>query len=358
MKAAVCHAFGQPLAVEEVDIAPPARGEIGVRVAACAICHSDIHYAEGAWGGTLPAVYGHEAAGVVEAVGPGVEGFATGDRVVVTLIRACGRCGNCAAGEPALCETPHDPDRAGPLTLRGAPLHQAMHTGAFAERVVVHATQAVIVDDAVPFDSAALLACGVITGAGAVMNTAAVRPGSDVAVIGCGGVGLNSIQGAVLCGARSVIALDVSEAKLDAARAFGATHVHDARDPDAAGFVRSITGGRGAGYVFVTVGIGAAVTQALGLAARGGTVVLVGMPASGDTVAMDPGAVAADGLRILGSRMGSARIATDIPRLIAFYHQGRLKLDELISGRYPLEAINEAIGAVNRGEALRNVIVF
>jgi S-(hydroxymethyl)glutathione dehydrogenase/alcohol dehydrogenase len=359
VKAAVCRQFGEPLTIEDIDLAPPEAGEIKVRIAACAICHSDLIFMDGGWGGTLPAVYGHEAAGVVEEVGPGVRHVAPGDHVVVTLIRSCGGCPSCAAGRPVLCETRFHLDEAGPLKAKdGGEIHQGLRTGAFAEYVTVEASQAVAIPTNVPLDSASLLACGVITGLGAVTNTAEVRAGSNVVVLGTGGVGLNSVQGAVLAGAKRIIALDLSDAKLKAATEFGATHTINSANEDAAAAVRAATDGRGADYVFVTVGAKSAIEQAFSLMGRGGMMVIVGMPGNGVTTSFDPDSFANDGQRMLGSKMGSARIQIDIPRLVELYKQRRLKLDELISGRYPLDQINEAVAAVRRGEALRNVIVF
>lgn len=359
MKAAVCRAFGEPLIIEDVDIAAPQAGEIRVQIAACAICHSDILFADGAWGGELPAVYGHEAAGIVEEVGAGVSNVVPGDHVVVTLIRSCGHCHYCAQGVPVACDATFPLDRESPLRASdGAAVGHGLRTGAFAEYAVVDASQAVVVPKDMAFENASLLACGVITGLGAVTNTAQVPSGSSVVVIGTGGVGLNSVQGAVLCGATTIIAVDLSDEKLEAARLFGATHTINSVGRDVAEDVRSITGGRGADYVFVTVGAKAAFDQSYGLMARTGTVVLVGMPASGVMSQIDPGTIASQSQSILGSKMGSARIQIDIPNLVTLYQQGRLKLDELISDRYPLVRINEAIASVKRGEALRNVIVF
>jgi Zn-dependent alcohol dehydrogenase len=210
----------------------------------------------------------------------------------------------------------------------------------------------------IAFAAASLLACGVITGFGAVTNTARVPAGATVVIIGTGGVGLNSVQGAALCGAKTIIAIDLSDAKLEAATLFGATHVINPAQQDTVAAVKALTHGRGADYVFVTVGAKAAFDQSYALLAKGGAVVLVGMSATGVMSQIDPGTIANDSQRILGSKMGSSNIQRDIPNLIALYQQGRLKLDELISARYPLEQINEAIAAVNRGEALRNVIVF
>jgi S-(hydroxymethyl)glutathione dehydrogenase/alcohol dehydrogenase len=359
MRAAVCRAFGQPLTIEEITCDPPGPGEIEVKLAACAICHSDILYAEGAWGGELPAVYGHEAAGVISRVGTGVLDLSPGDHVVVTLIRACGHCPSCAAGTPVTCEMRLPLDMKTPLRDRsGQPLVQGLWTAAFAETVVVHASQAVGISKEVPLDSAALIACGVITGFGAVANTARLRPGDTAVVIGAGGVGLNAIQGAALAGAHTIIAIDTIPGKLTAARKFGATHALSASDANLVAEVHSITGGRGADHVFVTVGARAAFVQAFGLAARSGAIVLVGMPASGVTIDIDPGAIASDNQRILGSKMGGSVIHRDIPQLVALYRQGRLKLDELISNRFTLDQINEAIASSKSGAALRNVIVF
>lgn len=223
---------------------------------------------------------------------------------------------------------------------------------------MVDQSQVVRVPDDLPLDRAALLACGVITGLGAVVNTAQVRPGSSVVVIGIGGVGLNAVQGAVLAGATPIIAVDTLDHKLEAARSFGATHALAATRDDLAGAVRDLTGGRGADYVFVTVGSAAAAAQALQLTRRAGTVTLVGLPASGATVPLDIGKAVTREQRVLGSSMGSTRLSVDVPRLVDLHRQGRLKLDELITARYPLERINDAIVSMERGEALRNVVVF
>ncbi|MEX0810248.1 MAG: zinc-binding dehydrogenase [Dongiaceae bacterium] len=359
MKAAICIGFGQDLVVEDVTLAPPGPGEVRVKLRACAICHSDIFYIQGAWGGALPAVYGHEAAGIVAECGADVRHVAPGDHVVVTLIRSCGLCHYCTQGKTVLCESEFPLDRQGPLArANGTGLNQGLRTGAFAEEVVVDGSQIVAVPTALPFDVAALLACGVITGVGAVVNDAAVKPGSSVVVIGTGGVGLNAVQGAQLVGAARIIAIDIAPSKLAAARVFGATHAIDPRNEDAVTTVRAMTGGRGADYVFVTVGAKAAFEQGFNLLAKGGTLAVVGMPATGVMAEFDPGSFAAYGQRMIGSKMGSARIDIDIPRLVTLYGEDRIKLDELISGRFPLDGINAAIAGVTRGEALRNVILF
>lgn len=359
MRAAVCRAFGEPLAIEEVDLAAPREGEIRVELAACAICQSDLHYLQGAWGGSLPAVYGHEASGIVAELGPGVHRLGVGDHVVVTLIRSCGACGPCAAGKPTLCETRFPLDERTPLTAAdGSPIVQGLRTGAFAEQVVVDASQAVAVPADLALELAALLGCGVITGFGAVVNTAAVGPRSSVVVIGTGGVGLNAVQGARVAGASTIVAVDVFGAKLETARDFGATAVVNASNSDVGAAVADLTGESGADFVFVTAGAASAVEQGQSLLRRGGTMVIVGMPASGLTASIDPGAVADNAQRILGSKMGSARITADIPRLVSLYREGRLLLEELVSARYPFDEINAAIDSAASGGALRNVILF
>jgi S-(hydroxymethyl)glutathione dehydrogenase/alcohol dehydrogenase len=358
-EAAVCREFGKPLVIEEIELAEPGEDEIRVRLAACAICHSDVYFMDGAWGGALPAVYGHEASGIVEKIGPGVSNVAPGDHVVVTLIRSCGHCPYCIEGTPVFCDAVFALDETGPIrSSRNETIVQAMRTGAFARHVVVGASQAVAIAKDVPLDSASLIACGVITGMGAVVNTASVKAGSSVVIIGCGGVGLNSVQGAALSGASPIIAVDLSPAKLEAARQFGATHTIDSGKEDLAARVKELTGGRRADFVFVTVGAKAAIEQAVGLMRRNGNTIIVGMPAAGVTTSFDPSWLAADGQKIIGSKMGSARIQIDVPKIVELYKQKRIKLDELISGRFPLARINEAVEEVRRGTALRNVIVF
>ncbi|MDC0077453.1 Zn-dependent alcohol dehydrogenase [Deltaproteobacteria bacterium] len=359
MKAAICREFGKPLVIEEVELLPPRTGEVQVKLAACAICHSDILYTEGAWGGELPAVYGHEASGVVESVGAGVTAVQQGDHVLVTLIRSCGTCHYCSKGDKVRCETTFPLDEQSPLrTLDGKPITQGLRTGAFAESVVVDASQLAPIPKDVPLDSASILSCGVITGFGAVVNTAQITSGSSVVVIGTGGVGLNSVQGAAVAGAERIIALDLSDAKLEASKQFGATHTVNVEQGNARKAVKSLTGGRGADYVFVTVGSKSALEQGFKLLCKGGTLVIVGMTADGVKIEFDSCAFASVEQRLLGSKMGSTRLTTDIPWYISLYQQDRLKLDELISARYPLENINEAIADVSQGDALRNVIVF
>lgn len=357
VRAALCHAFGAPLRVEEVRLAPPRDGEVTVDLHAVAICHSDISLADGDWGGALPAVYGHEAAGVVTAVGGGVAGRAVGDRVIVTLIRACGSCIACATGRPVLCADAPD-QRDHPLSMPdGAPVAQAMYAGAFAEAVTVHASQTAIVPPELPMAAACLLSCGVVTGVGAAVNAAQVRPGQDVVVIGAGGVGLNAIQGARIAGARRIVAVDLLPSKLEDARDFGATDGVLASEPKPWRAVRAALG-RGADAVLVSVGSVRAYEEAPRYLAPGGRVVAVGMPPSGATAPMEPVILAAAGQGVIGSRMGDVVLARDIPWMIDLWSQGRLKLEELVSRTWPLDAINEAIADTRAGAARRNVIVF
>jgi S-(hydroxymethyl)glutathione dehydrogenase / alcohol dehydrogenase len=361
MRAAVCRAFRAPLQIEELQLDGPDAGEVIVDLAACAICHSDIAFAEGDWGGDLPAVYGHEAAGLIREVGPHVSGLAPGDRVVVSLMRSCGRCYFCERGDCHLCAGEFLGDRRPRLhTESGEPVVQAMHTGAFAEQVVVHESQVARIPDSLRLDIASLLGCGVITGVGAVLDRVHVTPGSSVVVIGTGGVGLNAVQGARAAGADVVVAVDTSSAKRAVAASFGATHAVDPADEDIGAAVRAVTSGRGADYVFVGVGHTPVIEGALGLVRRGGTVVVLGMPASEETIGVVGVDLVHDDKRILGHKIGSGsgRLSDVVPRLLALYDDGRLRLDELISGRYPLSEINAAIASASGGDAVRNVIVF
>ena len=359
IKAAICREFGKPLTIERIKLAAPKAGEVEVDVKACAICHSDISYADGDWGGPLPAVYGHEAAGIVRKVGRGVTRFKPGDYVVVTLIRSCGKCHYCAQGSTVMCNEVFALDKHGPIhTPQGEPLWQALKTGAFAERVVIHQSQMAKVAKSIPFASASLLACGVITGFGAVVNTAHVRRGEAVAVIGCGGVGLNAIQGAVHAGAKPIIAIDVAEVKLKDARKFGATHAFNPNKEDVREAIRGLTHKRGVDHVFVTVGAKAAMEGAFQFITRNGSVIVVGMPPSGVMAQYDPSVLAAWNQKIIGSKMGEAVVARDIPKLARAYQKGELMLDELVSNTFPLEKINEAIAEAKSGAVRRNVIVF
>jgi S-(hydroxymethyl)glutathione dehydrogenase/alcohol dehydrogenase len=359
MKAAVCYEFGKPLVVEEVEIDPPQRGEVKVRLTATSICHSDVHLIRGEWGGTLPVVAGHEAAGIVEVIGTDVTLAKPGDRVVVSFLRACGHCFYCTLGFSHLCEATFALQTESRFrNQRGDGLRHGLRTAAFAEYTIVDQSQVAPVPADMPLDRAALLACGVITGFGAVVNTAHVGPGQSVVVIGTGGVGLNTIQGAVLVGAHPIIAVDRLESKLTQAQAFGATHTINGAQKDPVAAVKELTLGRGADYAFVTVGSPVAAAQGIAMIRKAGTVVVVGIPDEGATVPLPVGDLVGDERRVIGCLMGSGRLRIDVPWLVELYRRGQLKLDELITARYPLEQINEAITAMESGEVLRNVIVF
>ena len=358
MKAAVCRGFGTPLAIEDVQLRSPRVDEVEVVVEACAICHSDIHFMDGAWGGPLPAIYGHEAAGRISAIGHEVPGYALGDPVLVTLLRHCGECRNCIRGMPARCERKAGPEDTPIMDAGGTPIAKGLGTAAFAERTVVHRTQIAPIPDSIPMDAACLMSCGVITGVGAVANSAKVEPGSSVAVIGAGGIGLNAIQGAKICGASTVIAVDVTEAKLRDAKLFGATHGVLATAEKPHREVKKITDGRGVDYAIVSVGSVQACEAALRFICQGGKLIIAGMPASGEKMSLEPVIIASLSQSIEGSCMGETVLGRDIPWLLEMHRQGRLKLHELITGRYPLAQINEAIASTKRGVARRNVIVF
>lgn len=356
MLAAVCRATGQPLTLEEVVLRPPGPGEVQVAVQSVAICHSDIGYLDGIWASQRPAVYGHEAAGRITALGAGVVGLAPGDAVVVTMIRSCGQCRPCRTGKPFLCAAPHD-RCDGRLSLPdGTPVEQGLSTAAFAEACVVHASQVARVPDDLPMDLGALLACGVITGTGAAINTAQVRPGEAVVVIGAGGVGLNAVQGARIAGAGRIIAIDLNDEKLAAALEFGATDVLRADMKGLRRAVLALTEGQGADHVLVAVGAISAYAQASSLACRGGQVVAVGMPPSGARMEVEPVILAATGQSLRGSFMGGTVVQRDIPALVALWRQGRLKLEELVSHRYDFAQINAAIADARAGAARRNVV--
>lgn len=356
IKAAVCTEFGKPLQLEELDLRAPLTGEIEVTLEAVAICHSDIHYADGAWGGDLPAVYGHEAAGRISATGPGVTDLKEGQRVVVTLIKACGTCPNCSSGKPTICETPGT--EASPISRAdGTPVVKAMNCGAFAERVVVDQSQVVPLPEEMPAEAVALMACGVITGVGSIVNAGKLRAGEDVVVIGAGGVGLNAIQGARIAGARRIVAVDMTEEKLETAKAFGATDGVLATGDAPWKEVMQILG-RGADLVAVTVGAIPAYNDAPRYLGWGGRMVMIGMPHSGAMAEYEPVVLAYMSQGMIGSKMGDVVIRRDIPWLADLYRQGRLKLDELVSGRWSLDQINEAIADTKTGGAKRNVIMF
>jgi S-(hydroxymethyl)glutathione dehydrogenase/alcohol dehydrogenase len=304
-------------------------------------------------------VLGHEAAGVVEAVGRDVAGFRPGDHVVACLSVFCGHCPDCLSGRPALCESPEReraPGQPPRLSRDGAAVHQFAHLSAFAEQMLVHEHALVKIRPDMPLDRAALIGCAVTTGVGAVINTAKVPPGSTVAVLGCGGIGLNCVQGAALAGAGRIIAVDTLAWKLELARSFGATDFVDAAEEDTVAAIRELTGG-GVEYSFEAIGLKRTAEQAFAMLRRGGTATLIGLIPQGQTIEL-LGTDFLNEKRIQGSSMGSNRFPIDIPRYVDFYLAGKLKLDELISARIGLDDVNTGYEALKRGEVARSVIVF
>ena len=356
MKAAVCYEYGKPLVIEDINLDSPGKDEVKIKLGATAICHSDIHGLKGELGMPLPIIGGHESAGYVQEVGANVTNVKVGDMVVASLIQSCGECPNCVSGLPFLCErkaqlntVAHCHNKAGQV------LNRFGQVAGFAEFAITHKSQVVVVPKDMPVDVASLLACGVITGFGAVVNRAKVPALSSVVVIGIGGVGLNSLQDAVISGANPIIAVDVLDNKLAASKSFGATHTINAKNEDPIQAVKKILP-RGADYVFVTVGSGAAMRQAISMLGPRGTAVAVGLSRENfSTTNME---LIGGEKTLTGTFMGATRLSVDIPKLVALYQTGRLKLTELITGRYPLEKINEAIESTVKGEALRNVIMF
>lgn len=351
----------EPLTVQDVDLDGPEAGEVLVRVEACGVCHSDLHVINRARdvGVTVPMVLGHEVAGVVEGVGSGVTHVAEGDHVVVAFRPNCGSCFYCDRHQPQLCERGDIADRMAVgdrprLRWQGKPVQQGIGVGGFAERVVVPQRAAIKVREDAPLDVVCLVGCGVTTGFGAAVNTARVRPGESVAVIGVGGVGLNIIQGARVAGASRVIAVDMVQDKLKLAQSFGATDVVNAGEGDPVEQVRELTGGQ-LDYAFEAIGLPATVQQSLAMVRRGGTAVVVGLTRDPVTV---PGLDFLAEKRLIGSFYGSATVQHDIPKIIDLYMDGRIMLDELVSMRRPLEELNEAFTDMERGAVARSVITF
>ncbi len=358
MKAAVCYEIGKPLVVEEITLDPPKQGEVKVKMAATAVCHSDIHFFKGELPGDLPFVGGHESAGYVDEVGPGVTGFKKGDPVVLSLLISCGKCKFCLAGQTHLCSGVFPMDSETRMhNKKGQKLNMLIKTASFAEYTIVDQSQLVKIPADMPMDLACMLACGVITGFGAVVNRARVKPMSSCVIVGIGGVGLNAVQGAAFSGAYPIIAVDIADKKLQAAKQFGATHTINSKNVDAAKEVEKLTGS-GADYVFVTVGSTPAIEQGLAMSGPRGVTVLVGLPKYTEMAQYTPFNIIRYERVLTGSFMGTTQLQTEIPKLVELYKAGILKLDELITARYPLEKINEAIDAVVKGEALRNIIVF
>ncbi len=359
MKAAVCHEVGRPLTIEDVELGEPGPHEVVIETAATGVCHSDLHFVEGSYPVPLPTVLGHESAGVILRVGTAVQNVKPGDHVITCLSVFCGQCEHCLGGHPSRCggrATDRRPGEEARLRLRGKDVWQFAHLSSFAERMLVHEHAVVKIRPDMPLDRAAVIGCAVVTGLGAVFRTARVEPGSTVAVIGCGGVGLSCVNGAAIAGAGRVIAVDRVASKLELARRFGATDTIDASAGNPVEQVKEMTSG-GVHYSFEAIGLKLTTEQAWGMLRPGGTATVIGMIPIGTKVEI-PGHEFLGERKIQGSLMGSNVFRVDMPRFIDFYLAGKLRLDELISHRIGLEGVNDALEALKRGEVARQVIVF
>lgn len=364
MGAQAPYAVSQPLSVEEIDLDPPGSGEVLVRIKAAGLCHSDLSVINGSRPRPMPMALGHEAAGEVVEVGEGVDDLFPGDHVVMVFMPSCGHCLPCAEGRPALCEPGAAANGKGTL-LSGEirvyagdrPLHHHLGCSAFADHAVVSRRSLVKVDKDLPFHEAALFGCAVLTGVGAVVNTARVQAGETVAVIGLGGVGLAAVIGAIACGASQIIAIDVSDEKLALAKSIGATAIVNATDADAVDQVRALTAG-GADFVFEFAGVGVALENAYRMTRRGGTTVTAGLPPPDVNMALNIVSLVAEERTIKGSYIGTCVPMRDIPRYVALYRAGRLPIDRLMSGTIPLEQINEGFDRLNQGSVVRLIVDF
>lgn len=372
-RAAVLDAMGatspyhesQPLKIEALELDPPGPGEVLVRVKAAGLCHSDLSVINGDRPRPMPMALGHEAAGVVEELGAGVTDLARGDHVVCVFVPSCGHCGPCAEGRPALCEPGAAANGAGSLLsgarrLRradGTPVHHHLGVSGFAEWATVSRRSLVKVDPELPLEKAALFGCAVLTGVGAVVNTARMPAGASVAVIGLGGVGLCSLLGAIAAGAREVVAVDLADDKLAFARQLGAAATFNAKEPDCAEQVRSATGG-GLEYVFELAGSVRALELAYKITRRGGTTVTAGLPPPTATMALPAVQLVAEERTLKGSYIGTAVPSRDIPRFIQLYRRGRLPVDRLMSGTLLLDAINQGFDRLHDGTAIRQVVTL
>jgi S-(hydroxymethyl)glutathione dehydrogenase / alcohol dehydrogenase len=360
MRAAVLYEFNAPLVVEELELDPPKAGEVLVRMAASGVCHSDLHVVRGTHPTALPIVLGHEGAGIVEAVGPEVADLAPGDHVLLSWLPYCVRCRQCVRGRPNRCENVawYDAtmeDGTCRFHRDGSPVHH-YNTSSFAERSVVPARTAIRVDPALPLTELALMGCAVMTGVGAVLNTAQVRPGESVAVVGCGGVGLNVVQGARIAGATAIVAVDTVPAKLELALELGATHTVDAGAVDPVEAVLELVGG-GVDHAFEALGRPETIETTLGLTGRGGQAVLIGMAPPEARVPLDALTLTLEERCVRGSWYGSCVPLRDFPLLVELYRDGRLRLDSLIA-TCTLDEVNDAFRRMEAGETARSVIVY
>ncbi len=361
VKAAVMWNFNEPLKIESLKLKSPREDEVVVKVATSGVCHSDLSVLKMVLPVPPPVVLGHEGAGIVEEVGKGVKDLKPGDHVVLSWVENCGKCHYCIEGHDHLCDTGIRNAMAGQEAVfekDGVDITRMAGVASFAERTVVRATAAIKIPDDVPLDRACLVGCGVMTGVGAAINTARIRPGQTVAVFGCGGVGLNVIQGAVLSGASKIIAVDLVESKLALARLFGATDTVNGKSTDPVDAIKSLTDGHGTDYAFEVIGMAAVIQQAFNAVKRGGKAVIVGVPRMGEEVALHGFSIPLEEKSVIGSLYGSANMRRDMPKLIELYMQKKLKIDELISKRIKLEDVNGAFEAMEKGEVARSVIVY
>jgi S-(hydroxymethyl)glutathione dehydrogenase/alcohol dehydrogenase len=362
IKGAVMYNFNEPLKVESVKLNNPRANEVVVKLAASGVCHSDLSVTQGKLPFPPPVILGHEGAGIVEEVGKEVTDVKVGDHVVLSWVEHCGKCHYCINGQGHLCDAGlRSAMEGGEFVFEkdGMPIARMAGVGSFAERTVVRATAAIKIPDSVPLDKACLIGCGVMTGVGAAFNTAQVRPGQTVAVFGCGGVGLNVIQGAALCGAGKIIAVDLVDRKLQWAKEFGATHTVNAKDAgDPTDAIRGLTDGLGVDYAFEVIGEPAVITQAFMSLKRGGKVIVVGVPGFDQVVTVPAAMVALEEKSVVGSLYGSGSLRRDLPKLLDLYAQKRLKLDELISRTITLDQVNAAFDLMEKGEVARSVIVY
>ena len=357
VRAVVSRAKNEPVSVETIVVPDPGPGEALVRVQACGVCHTDLHYVEGGIGDDYPYLLGHEAAGVVEAVGDGVTEVAPGDFVVLNWRAVCGQCRACKRGRPWYCFNTHNATQK--MTLAdGTPLSPALGIGAFAEKTLVAAGQCTIVDSAAPAAVAGLLGCGVMAGLGAAMHTANVGRGDSVAVFGCGGVGDAAIAGAALAGATTIIGVDIDDRKLEWARGFGATHTVNSRTEDPVAAIQALTGGFGADVTIDAVGLPEVYKAAFYARDHGGTVVMVGVPRPEMTLELPLLDVFGRGGALKSSWYGDCLPSRDFPLLIDLYLQGRLDLNAFVSETIPLDGVEQAFERMHKGEVLRSVVLF
>jgi alcohol dehydrogenase len=364
MGAPLPYAQSRPLKIEELDLDPPGPGEILVRMKAAGLCHSDLSVINGDRPRPMPMALGHEAAAVVEQLGDGVTDLAVGDHVVLVFVPSCGHCAPCAEGRPALCEPAAAANAAGKLLSgaqrlkrNGKPIHHLLGCAAFATHATVSRRSAIRITRDLPFEEAALFGCAVLTGVGAVVNTAQVRAGATVAVVGLGGVGLASVLGALASGARQVIAVDLSEDKLALAKSFGATHTFNAGAADSIEAIKQASSG-GVDYAIEMAGSVRAFELAYKITRRGGTTVTAGLPPPNATWGLSPLNLVAEERTIKGSYIGTCVPSRDLPRYIDLYRQGRLAIDRLKTGTLSLDEINLGFDKLHEGKAVRQVVVF